>query len=535
MKAEQLRKSILQLAIQGKLVPQDPSDEPASILLERIRAEKQLLIKEGKIKKDKGDSVIFKGDDNCYYEKTGSEVKNITDEIDFDLPDGWAFARINSLFFIQTGASFKKEQATSDFTQTRILRGGNILQGEYRFFENDIFVDSKLIQDSIILKNNDLITPAVTSIENIGKLARIEKDYEDVTAGGFVFIVRPCYNSDIFAKYMLYALQSSYFNKQLKSITKKSGQAFYNLGKERFIQLIIPIPPLNEQVRIVESIEQFTPLIKEYDKLEQQATKLDGEIYDKLKKSILQHAIQGKLVPQNSNDEPASVLLERIRAEKKAQLGKKYVESYIYKGDDNCYYEKVGKNEPVLLENLPFDIPDSWCWARFIDIVSFENGDRSNKYPVEENYVPFGIPFWGAKDIINNKLTPTNNLRYISQAKFDELGNGKLQNNDFVCLLRGAVGKWASFETNETITTGFINAQMVIIRPQSKSFTEWLKVYFSSPLFSQLCENFTSGTAVAQMSAKDLSKFYVPIPPYNEQIRIYNQIEIALDKLKDEN
>ena len=402
MKAEQLRKSILQLAIQGKLVPQDPADEPASVLLERIRVEKQSLIKQGKIKKDKGDSVIFKGDDNCYYEKTGPEVKNITDEIDFDLPDGWAFARINSLFFIQTGASFKKEQATSDFTQTRILRGGNILQGEYRFFENDIFVDSKLIQDSIILKNNDLITPAVTSIENIGKLARIEKDYEDVTAGGFVFIVRPCYNSEIFAKYMLYALQSSYFNKQLKSITKKSGQAFYNLGKERFIQLIIPIPPLNEQVRIVESIEQFTPLIKEYDKLEQQATKLDGEIYDKLKKSILQYAIQGKLVPQNSNDEPAAVLLERIRAEKKAQLGKKYVESYIYKGDDNCYYEKVGKNEPVLLENLPFDIPDSWCWARLGDIV----GNHGQKVPNKPfSYIDIGS--------INNKQQKLNDSENI--------------------------------------------------------------------------------------------------------------------------
>ena len=307
------------------------------------------------------------------------------------------------------------------------------------------------------------------------------------------------------------------------------------LNSNKLQHMFVPIPPIAEQERIVAEIEKIEPLIAEYDKLEQQATKLDGEIYDKLKKSILQYAIQGKLVPQDSNDEPAAVLLERIRAEKKAQLGKKYVESYISKGDDNCYYEKVGKNEPVLLENLPFDIPDSWCWARFIDIVSFENGDRSNKYPVEENYVPFGIPFWGAKDIINNKLTPTNNLRYISQAKFDELGNGKLQNNDFVCLLRGAVGKWASFETNETITTGFINAQMVIIRPQSKSFTEWLKVYFSSPLFSQLCENFTSGTAVAQMSAKDLSKFYLPIPPYNEQIRICNQIEIALDKLKDEN
>ena len=151
MKAEQLRKSILQLAIQGKLVKQDSNDEPASVLLERIRAEKQRLIKEGKIKKDKGDSIIFKGDDNCHYEKVGSEVKNIDDEIDFDLPDGWAFARINSLVYIQTGASFKKEQATTDSTQTRVLRGGNILQGEYKFFDNDIFIDKQLVAESILL------------------------------------------------------------------------------------------------------------------------------------------------------------------------------------------------------------------------------------------------------------------------------------------------------------------------------------------------------------------------------------------------
>ena len=143
----------------------------------------------------------------------------------------------------------------------------------------------------------------------------------------------------------------------------KIGAAIPHLNKSLFKTLIIGLPPLAEQERIVAEIEKFEPLIAEYDKLEQQATKLDSEIYDKLKKSILQYAIQGKLVPQDSNDEPAAVLLERIRAEKKAQLGKKYVESYIYKGDDNCYYEKVGKNEPVLLENLPFDIPDSWCWA----------------------------------------------------------------------------------------------------------------------------------------------------------------------------
>lgn len=460
---------------------------------------------------------------NCYYEKTGSEVKNITDEIPFDIPDSWCWVRVKNLGILKSGYAFKSSEYVEQGIQ--IVRISDLGDNEI-LKKNAVFYPlSKELVDYLVIRNSFLICQT----GSIGKMALVQDDiprYLNQRVGMFI----PLEENNL--KYLWRFFHTSYvFNLWLSAKTSTNG----NIKNADILDLYLPLPPLAEQKRIVAEIEKFEPLIAEYDRLEQQATKLDGEIYDKLKKSILQYAIQGKLVPQDSNDEPAAVLLERIRAEKKAQLGKKYVESYIFKGDDNCYYEKVGKNEPVLLENLPFDIPDSWCWARFIDIVSFENGDRSNKYPVEENYVPFGIPFWGAKDIINNKLTPTNNLRYISQAKFNELGNGKLQNNDFVCLLRGAVGKWASFETNETITTGFINAQMVIIRPQSKSFTEWLKVYFSSPLFSQLCENFTSGTAVAQMSAKDLSKFYVPIPPYNEQIRIYNQIEIALDKLKDEN
>lgn len=523
MKAEQLRKSILQLAIQGKLVPQDPADEPASVLLERIRAEKQSLIKQGKIKKDKGDSVIFKGDDNCYYEKTGSEVKNITDEIDFDLPDGWAFARINSLFFIQTGASFKKEQATSDFTQTRILRGGNILQGEYRFFENDIFVDSKLIQDSIILKNNDLITPAVTSIENIGKLARIEKDYEDVTAGGFVFIVRPCYNSDIFAKYMLYALQSSYFNKQLKSITKKSGQAFYNLGKERFIQLIIPIPPVNEQVRIVESIEQFTPLIKEYDKLEQQATKLDGEIYDKLKKSILQYAIQGKLVPQDNNDESAAVLLERIRAEKKAQLGKKYVESYISKGDDNCYYEKVGSETKNITDEIPFDIPDPWEWARVDTLFQHNTGKALNSANTKGNY----------REYITTSNLYWNYFKLDSLKKMlftdEEIDKCSLKKGDLLVCEGGDIGRAAIWNYDIPMCI-----QNHIHRLRAYSAVETKFYYCVLYLYKQSGIIGGKGIGIQGLSTKALGRIIFPVPPLAEQKRIIEQINVIFCKLKDE-
>ena len=504
MKAEQLRKSILQLAIQGKLVPQDPADEPASVLLERIRAEKQSLIKQGKIKKDKGDSVIFKGDDNCYYEKTGSEVKNITDEIDFDLPDGWAFARINSLFFIQTGASFKKEQATSDFTQTRILRGGNILQGEYRFFENDIFVDSKLIQDSIILKNNDLITPAVTSIENIGKLARIEKDYEDVTTGGFVFIVRPCYNSDIFAKYMLYALQSSYFNKQLKSITKKSGQAFYNLGKERFIQLIIPIPPLNEQVRIVESIEQFTPLIKEYDKLEQQATKLDGEIYDKLKKSILQYAIQGKLVPQDSNDEPAAVLLERIRAEKKAQLGKKYVESYIYKGDDNCYYEYINGKDINITEEVPFNLPFGWEFVRLGDIITVSSG----------------------KNITSSEMSKTEQI-YPVYGGNGITGYYNNYNVDINTIVIGRVGFYCGSIHITQCKSWVTDNALVVNYDDECILLKYMKHLLKWADFGKM----SSSTAQPLVTGKIIKPFIIGVPPLNEQKRIVEKIDEIFAKL----
>ena len=439
------------------------------------------------------------------------------------MPDGWAFARINSLFFIQTGASFKKEQATSDFTQTRILRGGNILQGEYRFFENDIFVDSKLIQDSIILKNNDLITPAVTSIENIGKLARIEKDYEDVTAGGFVFIVRPCYNSDIFAKYMLYALQSSYFNKQLKSITKKSGQAFYNLGKERFIQLIIPIPPLNEQVRIVESIEQFTPLIKEYDKLEQQATKLDGEIYDKLKKSILQYAIQGKLVPQDSNDEPAAVLLERIRAEKKAQLGKKYVESYIYKGDDNCYYEKVGSETKNITDEIPFDIPDPWEWARVDTLFQHNTGKALNSANTKGNY----------REYITTSNLYWNYFKLDSLKKMlftdEEIDNCSLKKGDLLVCEGGDIGRAAIWNYDIPMCI-----QNHIHRLRAYSAVETKFYYCVLYLYKQLGIIGGKGIGIQGLSTKALGRIIFPVPPLAEQKRIIEQINVIFSKLKDE-
>ena len=251
----QLKKSILQYAIQGKLVTQNSDDEPASELLKRINEEKEQLIKAGKIKRDKNTSIIFKGDDNKYFEKKGDEVVCIDDEIPFEIPDSWEWVSLGSLLQIQTGASFKKEETKNNQIGVRILRGGNILPNKYTFKDDDIFIDKHLVSENILLKKDDLITPAVTSIENVGKMARILQNYDNVSAGGFVFILRLFVKSSTTAQYLCYAIQAPVITEKIKSITKKSGSAFYNIGKERLSAIKIPLPPFQEQKRIVNVLD----------------------------------------------------------------------------------------------------------------------------------------------------------------------------------------------------------------------------------------------------------------------------------------
>ena len=253
-----LKKSILQEAIQGKLVPQDPSDEPASELLKRIREEKQKLVKEGKLKKkDITDSVIFRGDDNRHYEKIDGQIIDISDDIPFEIPDSWQWVRLRNICSIMTGATFKKEDTRHDNQGIRVLRGGNILPFEIKSKDDDIFLNTDCIKQNILLKQNDLITPAVTSLENICKMARVKKYMPTTTVGGFVFILRPYYDSDSISIYLLEALSSPALIEFVKSITNKSGQAFYNIGKERLGSALIPLPPIKEQQRINDIIKML--------------------------------------------------------------------------------------------------------------------------------------------------------------------------------------------------------------------------------------------------------------------------------------
>ena len=478
MKAEQLRKSILQLAIQGKLVPQDPNDEPASVLLERIRAEKQRLIKEGKIKKDKNDSVIFKGDDNRHYEKVGSEVKDITDDLPFEIPDNWVWTRFSQI------ASFELGKTPDRHTD--------------KFWNNGIypwFAISDLQERSTVFSTKEKISATALKEKFAGKLVpqgTLLMSFKLTVGRTSILGVDAVHNEAIISVFPIIpdkdATQNFLFNLLpliVEYVETTDAIKGATLNSSKLSSMLIPFPPLTEQIRIVAEIEKFEPLIAEYDKLEQQATKLDGEIYDKLKKSILQYAIQGKLVPQDPNDEPASVLIERIRAEKKAKLGKKYVDSYIYKGDDNCYYEHIAaraQDEPV---EVLFDIPENWAFTRLDTIIGLSSGTNLtsatmakseqiypvfggngitgyyDKYNIGADHIIIGrVGFYcGSIHVTNKKSWITDNALIVS---FD---NSSISTSFFALLLESLeLGKKSS-ATAQPLVTGKIIKPIIVALP----------------------------------------------------------------------
>ena len=506
MKAEQLRKSILQLAIQGKLAPQDPNDEPASVLLERIRAEKQKLIKEGKIKKDKNDSVIFKGEDNRYYEKVGSEVKDITDDLPFEIPDSWCFTRFSFFIRINCGYAFKSENYIDKENGIRVLRISDFNEDGFNQ-KRPVYHKYTPALKSFELEINDIIMCMTGG--TVGKSYFVTELPEPMLVNQRVADIK--INNKINKKYCYYFILSPYIQ---KIIAESKNSTNDNISVGLINSFVIPIPPLAEQARIVEAIEKFEPLIAEYDKLEQQATKLDDEIYDKLKKSILQYAIQGKLVPQDPNDEPASVLLERIRAEKKAKLGKKYVESYIYKGDDNCYYEHItgrAQDEPV---EVPFDIPDNWKWSKIKYIADTQTGTT----PSTSDKSNFGdyISFVKPGDLVNGRILY--NREMLSERG---LNNGRLipSNSVIMVCIGGSTGKCAL--TDRDISC---NQQINTASPCKWVLPQYLFFFMTSDYFYKTVRANATGTATPIINRSTWDNLVIPIPPLAEQKRIVAKI-----------
>ncbi len=539
MNAQQLKNSILQMAVQGKLVPQDPNDEPASVLLERIRAEKERLIKEKKIKREKNPSVIFKGADNTPYEKIGDEVRSLADLAPFEIPLSWEWCRVGDLFSNMSGLSYKKDALAIKTNQmVRVLRGGNIGEEQFCFKDDDVFISSELVKPELYLRKNYMITPAVSSLDHIGKIALIDRDYSDTVVGGFVLMLIPHYNDDIMAQYLLYAFAAKHHRDNCRNITHKSGQAFYNLSREQMMNLPVPIPPREEMERIVAMLKQVLPKVEDYSVVDTTLQNLNANFPEALKKSILQEAVQGKLVPQDPNDEPASVLLERIRAEKKrlikeGKIKKDKHESVIFRRG-NSHYENLDGVERCIDDELPFDLPNGWEWCRVGDLFSNMSGLAYKKDALaiktdkmirvlrggnigEEHFLFKGDDVFISSELVKPELYLRKNYMITpAVSSLDHIGKIALIDKDY----------------SDTVVGGFV--LMLIPHFNNDVVSQYLLYAFAAKHHRDNCRNIThkSGQAFYNLSREQMMNLPVPIPPLAEQRRIVQRIEELLPLIK---
>lgn len=504
MNGKQLKNSILQWAIQGKLVPQDPNDEPASVLLEKIRQEKERLIKEKKIKRDKNASIIYRAEDNSYYEKilaTG-EVKCIDEEVPFDVPQGWEWCRMQDVITFVNGRAYKKEELLPQ-GKYKILRVGN-------FFTNNewYYSDLELPEDKYCYNGDLLYAWSASFGPQIWNGDKTIFHYH-------IWNVK--FNSKIlFREYLYYFFL---FDKtQVKAAT--TGSTMVHVSMENMKPRLIPIPPVNEQKRIVHEIENIIPLIERYGTFQNKKEILDSNIKASLKKSILQEAIQGKLVPQITEESTAQELLEQIKTEKQKLVKegklKKSVfnDSVIFRGDDNKYYEQVGKKCEDITEQIPFEIPKSWQWIRFDQGISLLSG--RDLEPSRYNDLHHGIPYiTGASNFVNSDLLV--NRWTDSPITISDKG-------DLLLTCKGTIGSMA-----------FNNIGQIHIARQVMAITsfgidlKYIKCFLQSNL-SILEKNANS--IIPGISRNTLLDMLFPLPPIKEQQRIVAQIEKLFEQLR---
>ena len=519
MTAQQLKNSILLMAVQGKLVPQDPNDEPASVLLERIHAEKERLIKEKKIKREKNPSVIFKGADNTPYEKIGDEVRSLADEVPFDIPDSWEWVRlIDVCEYIQRGKSPKYSPIKKyPVVAQKCNQWSGFSIEKAQFIEpNSLssYGPERLLQDNDLMWNS-------TGLGTLGRMAIYKtaaNPYGLAVADSHVTVIRPL-KQFVLPKYLYYYFANpsvqSVIEDQADGTTKQK-----ELATATIKAYLTPIPPLDEQRRILTKLSEVLPVVKNYGVVYDETTAMQEAFPESLKKSILQEAVQGKLVPQDPSDEPAEALLERIRAEKQrlikeGKIKKDKHESVIFRRD-NSHYEKLDGVERCIDDELPFEIPESWAWVRWGEIAeSIQYGYNAPAKQegrirmvrisdIHENTVAWSsVPFCD----IDDSDIPT----YLLQA-----------NDILFARTGGTVGK--SFLVSEVPCESIYAGYLIRTRYSSLLCPQYLKYFMESPLYWQQLKSGTTATAQPNCNGQTLAKMLLPLPPANEQLRIVDNL-----------
>ena len=519
MTAQQLKKSILQMAVQGKLVPQDPNDEPASVLLERIKAEKQELIKAGKIKKDKKSSEIFRGASRnipyTFCEQIGKEIRDISDEIPFDIPESWEWCRLKSIVSI-LGDGIHGTPEYDDFGDYYFINGNNLENGKIVIKDNTKKINFLQFQKYKKELNDSTVLVSING--TIGNISfyKNEKVILGKSACYFNLIVNQ------FKNYIYNYLSTEYFLKYAKE--NATGSTIKNVSLQTMSDLLVPLPPLPEQNRIVTQIEKLIPYIEKYEQAETELTKLNNDFPELLKKSILQEAVQGKLVLQDPNDEPASVLLERIRAEKQALIKagkiKKDKHESIIVTSDKIPYEIVDGKERCIAGEIPFELPDSWCWVRCFMIGSLIRGSGIKRTETVEKgfpcvrygeiYTTYNISFTETKSYIPKELD--------EKCKHFNYG-------DIIFTLTGEnkpdIAKAVAYIGDKPIAAGGDLAFWT----HHKMNPLYLMYFLNSPYAIDKKVHLATGDIIVHISCDKIGSILLPVPPIEEQNRIVVKIE----------
>ena len=519
MTGQQLKNSILQMAVQGKLVPQDPNDEPASVLLARIRAEKEQLIKEGKIKKEKNPSIIFRGADNLPYEKVGkNEPVCIADEVPFEIPESWEWVTLKMIAITELGKTLDKAKNQGDYKpylcSINVYWNGIDLTTvkEARFEENEI--------SKYELKKGDLL---ICEGGDVGRSAIWENEQEMYYQNA---LHRVRFYGGINPYYFRLLMECYKGNKILDK--KSKGMTIKHLVQSALNAIYFPLPPIQEQQRIVNKFQSLIPILEQYNTSEIKLSNLNISFPDLLKKSILQEAVQGKLVPQDPNDEPASVLLERIRAEKQkliaeGKIKKNKHESVIFRRD-NSHYEKRGSEEVCIDDEIPFELPTGWCWCRFSTICYKLTDGSHNPPPKRAN----GFRVISARNIKNGRILFTDEDRLCDQNGFNkENPRTQISKGDVILgIIGGSIGNTAIYGYDEPVI-----AQRSIAIFGSLINNKYMKLLLDSPLFQQQFNSKSNGTAQGGIYLGELANMLVPLPPVNEQNRILASISFLENKI----
>ena len=502
MTAQQLKNSILLMAVQGKLVPQDPNDEPASVLLERIHAEKERLIKEKKIKREKNPSVIFKGADNTPYEKIGDEVRSLADEVPFDIPDSWEWVRIRSLGEIVRGSGIKRNETVQQGLPC--VRYGELYTTYQTLFTSAVsFIAPDLYEKCKHFSYGDvLMTLTGENKPDIAKAVAYLGTEPIAASGDLAFWTQHGMNP----LFLSYIMASPYII--ARKVALATGDIIVHISGDKLGTILLPVPPLAEQERIVACIQEAELVIENYAIKATALQKLQDSFPEALKKSILQEAVQGKLVPQDPSDEPAEALLERIRAEKRrlikeGKIKKDKHESVIFRRD-NSHYEKLDGVERCIDDETPFEIPENWCWVRFGTALVNRDAERIPLSVSQREKLDKKYDYYGASGVIDK----------VDRYLFDK-----------PLLLVGEDGANLLLRSKPIafIASGqyWVNNHAHVIDAVAGVDLRYIALFINATNLAP----YVTGTAQPKMNQEKLNSILVPLPPTNEQRRIVSAFE----------